>query len=277
MLFYVSLYCLTYQVTTVDQAQTLWDTWKNSLYITELFGQVEKAPSTGQLHIQCCMRTSMKWQELQTFMGRNPHIERTRSWKKSVLYCTKEESRVLFLPSKGIMPIMKQALVYGQVKEQGILCLEDHPTQWRSYKTIRLIHADNLSSRSTLTLGYWIHGITGCGKTSYLKDLTSAYWKDPINYQWWDGYLGQPDVILDDYIPSSTFPLERFLGLCNHSPLRIEYKGGSVNFNSKRLWVTSNVHLDTYKNTFATEIWNAISRRFQVIAFEDLALIDFYM
>ena len=89
----------------------------------------------------------------------------------------------------------------------------------------------------TRVLWYW--GPTGSGKTraAYEEAGAEVYFKMSDN-KWWDGYEGQENVIIDDYRRDfSTFA--SLLRLFDRYPLRIEAKGGSCQFVSKCIWVTS--------------------------------------
>jgi hypothetical protein len=56
--------------------------------------------------------------------------------------------------------------------------------------------------------------------------------------KWWDGYVGQPYVIIDDYRPDlCTF--SNLLQLFDRYPMRVEFKGGSCQFVAKYIFVTA--------------------------------------
>ncbi|AJD07478.1 replication-associated protein [Odonata-associated circular virus-11] len=60
--------------------------------------------------------------------------------------------------------------------------------------------------------------------------------------KWWDGYRGEPCVLIDDFDPQNCFDIQYdfYLKLLDRYPLRIEFKGGSGEFYSKTIILTSN-------------------------------------
>ena len=85
---------------------------------------------------------------------------------------------------------------------------------------------------------FWYYGSTGSGKSRAANvEAPDAYWKSPCD-KWWDGYCGQDDVIIDDY-RKDMCTFTSLLRLFDRYPLRLEVKGGSVQFRAKRVFVTS--------------------------------------
>jgi len=88
-----------------------------------------------------------------------------------------------------------------------------------------------------------IQGPTGTGKSLYCRDNEpNAYWKQ--RSQWWDGYTNQDAVVLDEFY--GWLPFDLLLRLCDRYPLNVEVKGGSINFNSKRIYITTNKKPDEW-------------------------------
>ena len=83
---------------------------------------------------------------------------------------------------------------------------------------------------------YW--GDAGTGKTRRaFEEFPNAYIKP--HGKWWDDYDGQECVILDDFY--GWLPWSFMLQLLDRYPLQVETKGGSVQFTSKVIIITSNV------------------------------------
>lgn len=83
----------------------------------------------------------------------------------------------------------------------------------------------------------YIHGPSGCGKTRSIHELyPDAYWKP--NGDWWDGYEGQPVVVLDDFY--SDLPWAQLLRVLDRYPLRVPVKGGFVSACWTTVLISSN-------------------------------------
>jgi hypothetical protein len=95
---------------------------------------------------------------------------------------------------------------------------------------------------------YWGPTHTGKSHTAFeeARKLGPVYVK-PSDSQWWDGYEGQPSVILEDF--RGEIPLAMMLRLADKYPLRVQVKGGYKQFNSKRIYITSNIDVDEWFNT----------------------------
>lgn len=80
-------------------------------------------------------------------------------------------------------------------------------------------------------------GPTGTGKSRWCaENFPNAYWKQRSN--WWDGYINQETVIIDEFY--GWLPFDLCLRLCDRYPLQVETKGGNINFVAKRIIFTSN-------------------------------------
>jgi len=98
-----------------------------------------------------------------------------------------------------------------------------------------------LPVRQEKTIVHWYYGPTGTGKSREAYRIAEAastyYVKDPTN-KWWDGYDQQDVVIIDDYRRDfATFAT--LLRLFDRYAMSVEYKGGTIQFNSKMIIVTS--------------------------------------
>lgn len=65
-----------------------------------------------------------------------------------------------------------------------------------------------------------------------------AYWKPPGN-KWWPEYDGEKKVVLDD-CEESHFSRQEMLRLCDRYPLKVETKGGFVEFLAETIYITTN-------------------------------------
>lgn len=85
---------------------------------------------------------------------------------------------------------------------------------------------------------YW--GPPGTGKTrKAYEENPDVYFKD--SSKWWDNYRGEECVIIDDFDPSTMdWKFQYWLTLLDRYPMRVEMKGGSTEFRSRKIIITSN-------------------------------------
>lgn len=114
----------------------------------------------------------------------------------------------------------------------------------------------------TITHVYW--GKTGTGKTRFVMNQVqdSQFWM-PGDYQWFDGYTGQPIVIFDDY--RGEYKLQLLLKLLDRYPMSVPVKGDFTNWCPRKIYITSNIHPRSwYPNEDSFSV-SAMFRRLHII------------
>lgn len=102
-------------------------------------------------------------------------------------------------------------------------------------------------------------GDAGAGKSTDAREFDSDRFHKPRN-RWWDGYFGQRTVIIDDFY--GWLPIDELLRMVDRAPYRVEFKGGSVEFLSKWLIITSNHHwTEWWPNSLRGPLVDAFARR----------------
>lgn len=115
-------------------------------------------------------------------------------------------------------------------------------------------------------------GDSGTGKSrKAFEEMPSAYSK-PAG-PWFDGYDGEREVIIDDFVPGEDLSLSFIMRICDRYPLRVPIKGGHVPWRATTIIFTSNYPLEEWipMHMRVTETGRArlaaLKRRFQVIQF----------
>lgn len=69
---------------------------------------------------------------------------------------------------------------------------------------------------------------------------------------WWDGYNGQQTVVFDDYRPWWC-PFSYLLGLLDRYPIKVQTKGGWINFVPAKIIITTPLDIESTFANFRTE------------------------
>jgi len=212
--------------------------------------QREVAPGTGTKHLQGYLysdsaKAFSRWKSL---IGDRAHIEKARGTPEQASnYCKKEESRepdTEFeefgdLPSQGKrsdLEAISTAIASGATIEE---VAAQHPGDFiRYHRGIETLHAVFQTPRNHKTRIYWLFGPTGTGKSAWAHSrFPGAYWKMGSS-KWWDGYYGEPHVIIDDY-RRDLCTFAELLRLFDRYPMRVERKGSSCQFRATDLVITT--------------------------------------
>lgn len=109
---------------------------------------------------------------------------------------------------------------------------------------------------------WWLYGPTGSGKSRWAWSQDEMSYMKVSSHKWWNGYIGQESVIIDDYRPSKEMPFNFMLNLFDRYPLSVETKGGMVEFLAKRIYVTSPFSVEETCNQLD---WIGVEQRAQLI------------
>lgn len=104
-----------------------------------------------------------------------------------------------------------------------------------------------------------IIGPTEKGKSRSIYAKEKSLYTKPHS-EWWDNYFNQDAVLLDDFY--GWIKYSEMLTIMDRYPLQVPFKGGYSQFNSKRLYITSNTYPHTwYRNLVDTVEFKAFLRR----------------
>lgn len=231
--------------------------WLDLKRITFGVCQLERAPTTGQLHyqgyIQLARKQRLTW--LRRWLSDKAHWEVARGTAdENIAYCSKEDSRVQG-PWRG-------GAAKQQGRENGLEAATDAvkegmPLQEvaQTWPVVWVRHSKGLCDlRQRLQLKrdrrafgpegpeVWVlYGSSGTGKSRFVAESwPDAFWKIP-GEKWWDGYDEHETVVLDDF-KVGELRLTDLQRLLDWNPLWVEVKGGAVPMLAKRYVITSNYH-----------------------------------
>lgn len=165
-------------------------------------------------------------------------------------YCLKEETRVAGPLELGIKPARKNVAGETAERNKRILelgveeCVAQGLVHMKEYlKLKQCVDAYRLNTAPAQdhddVRGVWFWGPPGTGKSREARRrYPEAYLKS--QNKWWDGYRGQPAVILDDLDTEALGHLLKIWAdryACNG-----EIKGSTIPLQHKVFCVTSNYH-----------------------------------
>lgn len=240
--------------------------------------QQELAPATGQRHYQGYVHFGEKREFrsaksiIADIFGVQPHLEAARGTSDSNReYCRKADSAIPDsfreygnFPKQGQRSdLVAVAKAVFDGKSLGEIAQEFPKEYIRYHSGLKAFQTTVLMKprdRSVPPIVCWWFGPTGVGKSRRAFELygETAYVK--MNNQWWDGYLSQETVIIDDYRPSlCTF--QELLRLIDRYPMRVQVKGSSVELSAKRFVFTTPKRPEVIWEGRTEEALNQLLRR----------------
>lgn len=202
----------------------------------------------------------------------NGHLESRRGTAKQASdYCKKADSRLDGpwefgqLSQQGARSDIGAAI--DALREGGMsAALERYPETVARYRSglsfvdVEL-HKFDRRDPPEVTL---LYGPPGCGKTRFAFDSEPRLVSVSGSLKWYDGYNGEEAVLFDDFDGKfSAAPLKQLLLVLDRYPLRVEVKGGHVNFVAKRIYITTNIHPTKWYDWSEREAqFGALRRRF---------------
>lgn len=249
------------------------------------FGK-ETCPTTGRKHLQWFLQFSRKvsFNQLRTLFGNSPNVRMFKcngSPASNKEYCQKDGDFEEFGQSPGQgrrtdLDGLTDSIREGMIKSVADIIDSEHLSTFVKYhKGIERVLQYKMVSRDSRTKGLWFSGPTATGKSrtafTLANQLGSYYFKDP-NTNWWDLYMQQKTVIVEEFKGGMLYSY--VLQLCDRYPMLVQNKGGYAQFNSPLIIFTSSKTIsETFVNA-TTEKLDQLQRRVLEIRFpstEDVA------
>ncbi len=228
--------------------------------------QIEQGPS-GTPHLQGYIRfeNARRMGALKKIVGLSrAHLEIARgSEADSISYCSKEEGRLSEpecfgtpQPGQGSRTdVARYEEIRHLVHEGGLLAVAeaDFGLFLRFHSGLSRYHNLALANhpRGCRTKLHIVLGHPGVGKTYWVStQITSeeTYWKEASDH-WFCGYRPEQHstVVIDEFLGG--IPLSTLNRLCDLAPCSVRYKGGSMQFQARQVWILSNFRVsEWYQN-----------------------------
>ncbi|UQT02534.1 replication-association protein [Red mite associated cyclovirus 1] len=143
---------------------------------------------------------------------------------------------------------------------------------WRGFQELQRLAAP-ITPRSSMSRLFIFWGPPGTHKSrvSYetAKGLGSVYYKN--RGIWWDHYRQEDSVVIDDFY--GWIKWDELLKICDRYPYKVQCKGGTLEFTSKYIFITSNVHPSKWYKFDGYDV-SALMRRTCIIVNTDPDIKD---
>ncbi len=271
---------------SVRTVQEVFDDYvkKMERYTIEYLAVVEEKHKDGTPHIHLVGKTSKQpnvvFSEIDKIFGKHPNVQIVRDQKKTLSYVNKYGTPVTYnnVPMQTLIENVSgnigiSTLVATELLEDPeVDIMTNHPGFYLMHRRRVLEFKEDLRHRRKLeSLPYgtkmeWYWGPTGTGKTHKAREEHPDYYDKGCN-KWWDGYIDQEVVLLEElskkYGEFIGYFLKRW---ADRFPFTAEVKNGSTGKIRPRLIiVTSNWHpKDVFQDE---EDLYPILRRFNVTHF----------
>jgi len=228
-------------------------------YIT--WGREKGENGTKHLQGYFVLKNRKELPALKKMFKCQPHFEvRKGSHEQARAYCEKSDTKVPngmeFLygeeyhtknedkGKRSDLLAVKETIDRGATEEE---LWDSHFTEMVKFKNGLTYYASlKKKKRNFKTLVHVYYGPTGTGKTKQAFEEAGedcfilSPGQNPKGGQlFFDGYIGQEHVILDEFYGSS-MAWAQLLALTDRYPQRVMVKGSSMNWAPKQIWITSN-------------------------------------
>lgn len=211
-------------------------------------GGLEKAPTTGHLHLQGYLALKTKKRITALIKIKQMHFIVARgSPEENKKYCSKEgdwfEAGEIPVQERGKRNDMKKIHQMVWVEGKTVAEVAAMPG---SHQGLR--YAQTLSElrppprRTEPPQVIWAHGPTGSGKSRWAFHGHEGAYVAP-GTKWFNGYQAHEIVIFDDF-RAGDMPFNLLLRLLDRYPMQVETKGGFTHWCPKKIIITTSLPPD---------------------------------
>ncbi len=226
----------------------------------------ESCPDTKREHLQGYLRfvNARSFYETTTIFGKTHREICWRDPEKNEQYCKKDKHWV----ERGTMPSQGKRTDIEDVKHKidsgvhmGEIAQEHFNIYLQYGRMLKMYRKDTVKKRDVMTEGIWIHGDSGCGKSTWVKHAyPNACWLE-YDGKYFSNYDNEEIVIFDDQnYDLLTRPL--LLKLLNHIPYKLRVMGDYVEFNAKKI-----IFIDNFLPNNYWAMDKALRRRIEIMTF----------
>lgn len=181
-------------------------------------------------------------------------------------YCSKEGKAIEWgeLPKQGKRSDIEMIReMIGNGASMADICQE--ATSYQSLRCGELMLKYKAMPKRVPPKVMWYWGKTGTGKTrTAFEEAGDDVWISGQSLRWWDGYVGQKTVILDDLRDTSCH-FDTLLRILDRYPFRVETKGSSVWLEAETIIVTSPYPPEKIYESRCHEDIEQLKRRISVV------------
>jgi len=187
-------------------------------------------------------------------------------------YCTKDQQFVEYgerPPEAGVAGAQETKRRHAEIiklaSDGEIDSIKElYPTEFlRYHQTIKRIRQDHPRSYEPLPecSGEWYTGLSGSGKSRYVRDKYKDSLYKKLCNKWWDGYADQDFVLIEDVDKNHACLGHHFKIWADEYDFPAEVKGTTIVIRPKKIIVTSQYDIHDIWEDIETK--TALQRRFK--------------